>query len=101
MTAYLRTNADQFVTAVNSNGDKQEIPRHWLDHPVLGKGFRLPASANPSLSWTREQLDAYATGHGINPVEHSTKAGLLDAINNPQPPSLNPGEDETPDAGDN
>ena len=96
---YLPTNAEEFVTAVNSNGDKQDIPRRWLDHPVLGKGFRLPASATPSLSWTRDQLDAHATDHGINPAEHSTKADLLDAINNPQTPSLNPGEDENPDAG--
>lgn len=31
-----------FVEAVNARGEKQIIPAHWLDHPVLGKGFRLP-----------------------------------------------------------
>lgn len=39
------------VIAVNANGDKQEIPAHWLDHPVLGKGFTKTPSqkrlANP------------------------------------------------------
>lgn len=36
----------RFVTAVaKSTGKKQRIPRDWLDHPVLGRDFRLPASA--------------------------------------------------------
>lgn len=34
-----------FVTAVNKNGDKQRIPREWLDHPIFSKQFRLPPSA--------------------------------------------------------
>lgn len=37
-----------FVTAVNSRGDKQRIPAHYLDHPVLGKGFKLPPKAQRS-----------------------------------------------------
>ena len=87
-----------FVTAVNARGEKQDIPRHWLGHPVLGKGFRLPASATPSASWTREQLDAHATGLGIDVTDLATKADVLDAINT-QPPTPTPGEDENPDAG--
>lgn len=36
----------RFVTAVaKSTGKKQRIPRDWLDHPVLGADFRLPASS--------------------------------------------------------
>lgn len=34
-----------FIIAVNAQGRKQRIPQHWLDHPVLGQGFRLPPSA--------------------------------------------------------
>ncbi len=34
----------EFVEAVNANGEKQTIPADWLDHPVLGQGFRLPPS---------------------------------------------------------
>lgn len=88
---------DRFVTAVNTRGEKQTIPAHWLDHPVLGRGFRRPASATPSMSWNRQQLDAHATGLGIDVAAMSTKAEVLDAIN--QTPSLNPSEDETPSAG--
>lgn len=36
----------RFVEAVNSRGEKQRIPAHWLGAP-LGKGFRLPPSAQP------------------------------------------------------
>lgn len=32
------------VTA-KSTGDKQVIPAHWLDHPVLGKDFQLTTEA--------------------------------------------------------
>lgn len=27
------------VKVINKNGDEQWIPRHWLDHPLLGEGF--------------------------------------------------------------
>lgn len=34
------------ITAVaKSTGRKVSIPEHWLDHPVLGKDFKLPPSA--------------------------------------------------------
>ena len=39
-----------FVEAVNANGAKQMIPREWLDHPVLSKGFRLPPSQDTTPS---------------------------------------------------
>ena len=98
------TNAfsDEFVTAVNQRGEKQVIPAHWIDHPVLGAGFRLPASAHstPSLAWTREQLDTHAAGLGIYPGEYPTKKELLDAIEHHQTPTPDQGEDETPAAGD-
>lgn len=29
-----------FIEVVNSNGHKQIVPEHWLDHPTLGKGFK-------------------------------------------------------------
>lgn len=34
-----------FVIAINPRGEKQRIPAHWIGHPVLGRNFRLPASA--------------------------------------------------------
>ena len=90
----------EFVTAVNSRGEKQRIPAHWLDHPVLAKGFRLPPSAlaEPSMSWTREELDAHASALGVDPAPYATKADLLSAIETTLPDQ---GEDETPAAGDN
>ena len=33
------------ILAVNAAGRKQWIPEHWLDHPVLGQGFKLAPSA--------------------------------------------------------
>lgn len=34
--------ADNFVTAYSvKTGEPQRIPRHWLEHPVLGKNYRL------------------------------------------------------------
>lgn len=33
------------ILAVNAAGQKQWIPEHWLNHPVLGKGFKLPPSS--------------------------------------------------------
>lgn len=105
--SYLPTNPDDFVTAVNMNGEKQPIPRHWLDHPVLGRGFRVAPSqaevdrvaAGPSEDWTVRQLEEHAVAHGIDTTGARTKAELLDAITT-QTPSPNPGEDETPVAGD-
>lgn len=35
------------ITAVNVRGEKVAIPEHWIDHPVLGKGFRRPPSRRP------------------------------------------------------
>lgn len=93
---------DRFVVAVNDRGDKQRIPAHWLDHPVLGRGFRLPPSAlaAPSMSWNRAQLDEHATALGFDPGQYPTKQELLDAIEHHQTTSPAPGEDETPVAGD-
>ena len=35
-----------FIEAVaKATGKKQRIPAHWLDHPTIGKQFRLPPSA--------------------------------------------------------
>lgn len=46
-----------FVTAVNARGEKQQIPRHWLDNPTLGREFRLPKSANPTPKPTTAPAD--------------------------------------------
>lgn len=37
---------DRFVeVAVKATGNKQRIPAHWLDHPVLSEPFRELPSA--------------------------------------------------------
>ena len=38
-----------FVVAINARGEKQRIPTHWIGHPVLGKNFRLPKSAETDV----------------------------------------------------
>lgn len=107
--SYIPTNADDFVTAVNSRGEKQQIPRRWVDHPVLGVGFTVaPSQANvdllaagPDETWTRAQLDDYAEAHGVDTTGASTKGDVLDAITtHTQTTGPIPGTDETPDAGD-
>lgn len=40
----------EFVTVVNPSGVKQDVPREWLNHPVLGKDFKLPPSAESKKS---------------------------------------------------
>lgn len=40
-----------FIEVVNSRGQKQVVPEHWLDHPKLGNGLRRSkrrASQSPS-----------------------------------------------------
>ena len=32
------------ILVVNAAGQKQWVPEHWLNHPVLGLGFKLPPS---------------------------------------------------------
>jgi hypothetical protein len=39
--------SDGFVNAYSTTtGDKHRIPAHWVDHPVLGKGFRKTPKQN-------------------------------------------------------
>lgn len=35
----------EFIEAVNAANNKQRIPAAWLDHPVIGKDFRLTKRA--------------------------------------------------------
>lgn len=104
---------DRFVTAVNSNGRKQRIPATWLDHPVLGDGFRLPPShpsrqsdgqptqsETPDDTWTVNALRGYATRAGIDLEGATTKAAILAVLDTHQTPDGDPSSDETPAAGD-
>ena len=52
-----------FISAVNAHGHKQIIPAHWLDHPILGVGFKLPPSseARPPQHRPQKQADKQAT----------------------------------------
>jgi hypothetical protein len=64
----------KFVTAVNTAGVKQVIPRHWLDHAVLGRGFRLPPSAPTSAKKKRttETPDANPAPEATPPAAGDT-----------------------------
>lgn len=115
---------DAFVDVyAKSTGQKQRIPKHWLDHPVLGRDFVLtpsaravpqaqeaadpgadlgaaPGDVEPKISWTREQLDAHAAGLGIETTGLRAKADVLAAIESPSTPT---GDDPTvvdPSLGD-
>jgi hypothetical protein len=68
-----------------STGARQTIPKHWLDHPVLGQQFTLddPAAAaaeKPSTSWNNDRITDYAAKHEINLGDATTKAEMLAAI---------------------
>jgi hypothetical protein len=73
---------------VTATGRKQWVPAHFLDHPVLGAGIKLPPSqrdkelpeGDPAESWTRAQLDSYALGLGLGTTDLATKADVLGAI---------------------
>ena len=80
----------KFVDAVNKNGEKQRVPRSWLEdgHPFAGD-FRLTASQRqreertetPSENWTVPQLREHAERVGIDLTGATTKADVLSAIN--------------------
>lgn len=109
----------KFVTVVvDATGRKQRVPAHYLDNPRLSRGISLPPSARgpegtagqpsdesggdgePSLAWSRKQLDEHALGLGIDPVGLRTKDDVLAAIADHQTPAPDPGEGQTPEPGD-
>lgn len=98
-----------FVTAVDSNGTKRRVPRHYMDNPILSRGLTLAptqretdrVAAGPTDEWTIQQLGEYATEHGIDVTGARVKADYLDAItNHHETTGPTPGPDETPVAGD-
>ncbi len=59
---------DTHVTAVSkATGRKARIPRAWLDHPVLGKGWKLPPSAR-----TAKPVGDPTTGDGSDAPPSTT-----------------------------
>jgi len=100
----------KFIHAVNSAGKKQRIPRAWLNHPVLGKPFRLTAAlatearlaGGPGEDWKVPELKDYADEHGIDRTGLTSKADLLAAINEATTQTTDPaqGSGETPATGD-
>ncbi len=118
---------DGFVSAYSkTTGQIQRIPADWIGHPMLGRDFELTPeeqalqAANvptpsepeegqveqPSESWTRERLDAYAREvHDLDTSELRTKADVVAAIEaavdaEPQDPGGNPPPDQTPATGE-
>lgn len=39
--------ARMITVVVAATGRKQQVPAHWVDHPVLGVGLSVPPSARP------------------------------------------------------
>lgn len=84
-------NAHRFVTAYSTaTGRKQRVPRHFIGHPVLGKGIRLAPSAEqyepdvtgeePSEDWPLEKLRDYASSRGVDLAGARSKSAVLTAI---------------------
>lgn len=84
-------NDPRFVTGYSTaTGRKQRVPRHWIGHPVLGRGLRLAPSeeqpepdmtgTEPTEKWSFDQLRAYATDRGVDLAGARSKAAVLDAI---------------------
>lgn len=60
------------IEAVNSNGVKQLIPEHWLNHPTLGKGFKRSR---------RRQAQTPPAPREAAPKSGGRKAGSTSATN--------------------
>ncbi len=53
---------DRFVeVAVKATGNKQRIPAHWLDHPVLSEPFRQLPSAKKAEGQAKASAKAATT----------------------------------------
>lgn len=77
---------EKFEFAVSKKtGKKRTIPAHWLDHPVLGKGWKLAPSAKPRRD------DATPTPEN----DATPEPGGDDATHT----SAMPGDTDTPAAG--
>lgn len=118
---------DEFVIAYNTRtGQKQSIPAHWLDNPILGRDWSVAPSARaaaaeeiapvvevaPELDDLKlDDLKAYAEEHDISlegvdkrqteTVLAAIKEALASNPNPPEPdvdvePSTDPGEPGTP-----
>jgi hypothetical protein len=83
---------DGFVEVyAKSTGNKQWVPEHWLDHPVLGRDFektpsaraieaQTPPPGEPSTDWSRKQLDQHAQTLGIDTSGLPNKGDAVTAI---------------------
>lgn len=77
-----------FVSAFSTTtGEKQRVPAHWLEDPVLGGQFRKTPSqeaADQTLSpfdaYTVPQLQEYAAQHDIDVSGLTRKAELVAAV---------------------
>lgn len=99
---------DGFVTAYSkTTGTPHRIPADWLDHPVLGAGFRKTPrqpegqpypDGPPNTNWKGAQLQAYADAHDIDLAGATVKADMVAAIGaaTPQNADGTPLSDETP-----
>lgn len=94
---------DNFVEAyVKGSGEKQMIPRAWLDNEVLGAPFEVTPSGReaarvadgPSSEWTLKQLQDHADTLGVDHTGLRSKAEVLDAIQAATDSSDQPGQGE-------
>lgn len=85
----------KFVDVVNSRGEEQRVPEHWLDHPVLGAKFRTPPDVTeetpdgdvvpvdpntPTEAWTIPDLVKFAEQHDIDLDGATRKGEILTAL---------------------
>ena len=100
-----------------TTGEKQAVPRDWLDDDVLGSDFSLTPTAaardaidiehgTPDQAWTIPQLRQRAELDGVDLTGLSLKAELLEAVlAGPAPTDTtttppNPSDTDTPGTGD-
>ena len=68
--------------------EKQNVPAHWIDHPVLGRDFAVTPhgqaqqqlATGPTEDWRLEELRDYADHHGVDRTGLRSKAETLAAI---------------------
>ncbi|AIY17783.1 hypothetical protein GUY44_07145 [Pimelobacter simplex] len=105
---------DGFVEVyAKSTGQKQWVPEHYLEHPVLGRDFEetpssranrdgdQPPAGPPVQAWTRAQLDQHASVVlGLDTSDLATKADVVAAIERETQHDQDDPDDPTPTDSD-
>lgn len=93
---------DGFTTVYSrTTGKEQQVPDHYLDHPVLGADFTtqppdVSKAESPTEAWTHVQLDEYAAKH-VPPIDLTGATTKAEKVARIAAGPQSPGDDGSPD----